>query len=317
MTQHVAALAHLAPPALDATVVVPTYNRAEVLAASLPRLLAQSVAASRYEVVVIDDGSTDGTADVVARCAAPHLRYRCVPHGGRSQARNEAILRMAQGRVLVFVDDDVFVESDYLAAHLSAHVRPDARVVATGPIVDIDAIPGDLRRRSPWTGYHRHPAPTGNASVLRDVAIMIGAFDERFTVYGWEDEDFARRLRSARLRRRFIPAAAAYHLKTPHQRTSLRYRLALEQQRGAMGAELYRKYPTLGVAIMTKGWPPLWWLDRTLNHVCDLDARIVAISESTSADEPKVSSLSRWLLLFHAEATAAHGARHPARHEPI
>lgn len=296
-------------PDLDASIVLPTRNRAPMLAASLPRLLTQDLGPSRYEVIVVDDGSTDGTAETLAHAAAPHLVVLRRAHGGCAKARNAAIA-VARGRVLVFVDDDVFVGNGFVRAHLAAHqATTRGPAVATGPIVTVDAVPEELRRLRRGEGYHGNPFPTCNGSVPTAVVRDLGGFDERFVLYAWEDEELARRLRRRRVRRRFVGAAVAFHVKTPEQHTSLRYRLALEEQRGAMGALLYAMHPALDVAILTKTWPPLVWLDRMLNTCLRLDARISDVRRHPDQHERRLSPAWRWILLQHAEIGAAAQAK--------
>jgi glycosyltransferase involved in cell wall biosynthesis len=305
--------AQASTPNVDASIILPTRNRSLMLAASLPRLLDQDVGPSRYEVIVVDDGSTDMTAATVAHAGARHLVSLSQPHGGCAKARNAGIA-VARGRVLVFVDDDVFVGRGFVRAHLSAHDAAAAvPAVVTGPIVTVDAVPASLRPLRRGEGYHRHPLPTCNGSVPATVVRELGGFDERFVLYAWEDEELARRLRRRGVRRRFVSAATAFHVKTPEQSMNLGYRLALEEQRGAMGALLSTTHPALDVAILTKTWPPLVWLDRALNALLGLDARLSEVRRTRDQRTPPLSPVWRWLLLQHAEIAAAARAREAAR----
>lgn len=106
---------------MDATIIVCTYNRAESLRDTLRALHAQEVAGTRqWEVIVVDNNSNDHTRQVVeeAQRQWPLLRYEFEAAQGLSHARNHGI-SAAQGEVLLFTDDDVLPESDWLEATLT------------------------------------------------------------------------------------------------------------------------------------------------------------------------------------------------------
>lgn len=85
------------------SVIVPTYNRETMIGASVASLLAQT--GVEFEVVVVDDGSTDGTLAHLATVADPRLRVITVPHGGVAAARNAGVA-VARGRYVAFHDSD-------------------------------------------------------------------------------------------------------------------------------------------------------------------------------------------------------------------
>jgi glycosyltransferase involved in cell wall biosynthesis len=287
------------------SVVLPTFDRASLLALTLPRLLRQTLPAGRYEVVLVDDGSTDDTPAVAEAAACPALRHVRAVHGGRAAARNHA-LRAARGEVLVFLDDDAFVAPDFLAAHLAAH-RGDDRRMATGPIVAVAAPPAGIVRPAPWRGYHRNPFPTGNASVRREHALRAGGFDEAMRLYGWEDVEFAARLADLGLRRRFVWSAPIFHLR-PDVR--LADDLARERERGTMGARFYRKHGTVRVGLATKMWWPFRALDAGLARLAALD-RLSARVQDRPELAARLPGAVRVLLRHHAEISA--GRRELAR----
>jgi len=105
------------------TVIVITRNRAEVLSDCLSSILEQDYTKDRYEVVVVDDGSTDHTSLVVnslqTKAALPVIRYLPQPHRGTGAARNTGV-KNARGEIVIFLDDDELVTSD----HMTRVVRP-------------------------------------------------------------------------------------------------------------------------------------------------------------------------------------------------
>jgi len=103
------------------SVVIPTYNRAALIARSIQSVLNQSYA--DFELLVIDDGSTDETASVVARFFDPRVNYVRLPsNAGVSAARNAGI-RISKGKFIAFQDSDDEWLSDSLAKHMSVFER--------------------------------------------------------------------------------------------------------------------------------------------------------------------------------------------------
>src|SRR6267378_524730 len=97
------------------SVVIPTYNRLDMLLRVLDALERQADA-PEFEVIVVDDGSTDGTASTVAKRAGDRLLFRSQPNGGPGNARNHGVT-LASGRVVVFIGDDTVPEPTFLAEH--------------------------------------------------------------------------------------------------------------------------------------------------------------------------------------------------------
>lgn len=228
----------------DATVVIATRDRADLLRTSLERLAKQS-AAGRFDVVVADNGSTDGTAAVI-HAAAPLVRGVYVAEPNRGKARNAGIAA-ADGRIVVFCDDDTLPPERFVAAHLEAHGDADDRVVS-GPIVNV----ADATHLLPVSAanYSRAFFCTCNASAPKTALDAVGGFDEKFDLYGWEDTDLGVRLRERGLKRVFAWDAYIYHVKPPSSMTLAR-RVALAKEKGEMAARFVRKSPTWPVKLAT------------------------------------------------------------------
>jgi glycosyltransferase involved in cell wall biosynthesis len=113
----------------EISAIVTTRNRAELLRRVLEAFRAQTLAPHRWELVVVDDGSTDGTADVLRACeGALPLRAVYQRHAGLGAARSHGVLA-AWSPITVLLDDDDLPAPDFLAEHLGAHRRhPDPRL---------------------------------------------------------------------------------------------------------------------------------------------------------------------------------------------
>ena len=99
----------------DVSVVLGTYNRARMLAGAIEHLIAQQQKGVRYEIIVVDNNSTDNTRDVVSQFAGsdPPVRYIFEPRQGISYARNAGISQ-SRSPIIAFTDDDVRVSSDWI-----------------------------------------------------------------------------------------------------------------------------------------------------------------------------------------------------------
>lgn len=248
---------------LDISVVVPTYNRLDTLREVVPTMLAQDLDASRFEVLICDSNSNDGTAEYLAGVSAEHpqIRHLPGPYNGRAMARNAGI-NAARGRVVLFNDSDILMSPDLLSQHLRHH-NGDGKVAVVGwevQVKDLDdyrfkrdhveergSLHKPTRTTLPWLYFL-----TGNASVGRDVLREVGGFDESFTGYGHEDLELGYRLEKAGVTIYYEPKAVNYHCQdVPHDDQKEKMQLA-----GRSTVRFFRKHPDWAVRL-NLGMTPL------------------------------------------------------------
>lgn len=211
------------------SIVIPTYNRAKLLADTLPALASQKLADGvDYEVLFVSNGSTDHTEavmrDAMARWPGRFRYWRIEPTGGPSAPRNHGI-RAAEGDVIVILDDDVLPQSDLVMAYADFHRRhpglADAAIgeayvpehLLSDPMSKFHIFPYDELRTLPRLNYLHFW--TCNVSLKREFMLRHGMFDEQFLYY--EDILCGYKLEQAGLHLRFWPAARGQHL---HQMTA-------------------------------------------------------------------------------------------------
>src|SRR6202030_1015727 len=116
-------------PKMRISVIIATYNRKDVLTRSLPPLFDQDFSVDDYEVLVVVDGSTDGTARYL-RSLRPRCRLRAFekPHRGQAAAINTG-LRAASGEIVLFLDDDILCPPNLLRVHVDAHTDATTSLV--------------------------------------------------------------------------------------------------------------------------------------------------------------------------------------------
>jgi glycosyltransferase involved in cell wall biosynthesis len=247
------------------SVLIPTYNRREIVARCLKSLAEQTLPPEQYEVIVIDDGSTDGTDEMLASLDYPaSLRWKKIPHMGPSGARNRG-LEMAKGEIVVFVDSDLIVVPEFLEAHLEAHrENPQKKLVVHGPVIHTTNLENPETKQK-LTDFSRAFFATGNASVALAELKAAGMFDEEFDEYGWEDLEFGRRLKKRGLVAVRQPKAVGYHYKHKVKLAHFRALWQRERERGHMALVYYRKHPELEVKLSTMLAWPFFLLDRLLS----------------------------------------------------
>ena len=287
-----------------ASVVIATKDRASYLEAAL-RSLSQQTDAPRFEAIVIDNGSTDDTPQVVerAREAYPYTVtyiYEAAPN--RGAARNRGI-SAASGNVVVFVDDDVWIPAGFLAAHWAAHSGHGTYAVS-GPILNVPSY--DDRPKPGLANYSRAFLCTCNVSISREALHWVKGFDEQFDLYGWEDTELGVRLRENGVRPKFVWDAFLYHIKPPQEQT-LEVTLQKTLEKAQMAARFIKKNPSKRARMATgayglnllraKALAPRWLLPLFAGLAAEsrLPAAIRALARAQLLDGMYIAELERGL----------------------
>lgn len=229
---------------IRATIQLCTYNRAALLERVLEACFDQTVEEQSYEVVLVDDGSSDATPAVVERAAArAGCRFTAIsqPNRGLAAARNAGIAR-AVGERIIFIDDDVVVLPNFVEEHLRSGAAAPAAVVRGGAIEveDLDVLPPPVWSIANYSGNFFW---TTNVSVPLATIRAVGAFDESFAEYGWEDIDVGMRLRAAGVRAVFNPRALVYHFKPRPRVDRAAAMLSQARAKARTAAALVRLHP--------------------------------------------------------------------------
>ncbi|MFY1699806.1 MULTISPECIES: glycosyltransferase [unclassified Solwaraspora] len=235
------------------SVIIPTYNRRRLLEYTLTSLTRQSLPRDEFEVLVVDDGSADGTGEMVQGFADRFdLRYFFqADTGSRAAAARNLGITEARSDICVFLDDGVIAHSGCLRAHVDTHEahagpvavigyayclllheRESGRMNRTLDYADADGSIALVRERGLWPDiredfYAKYgddfgdlPAPwvvyfTCNTSANTDQVRAVGMFDESFEGWGGEDLDLGYRLHRAGARIVLNRDAASLHVPHP------------------------------------------------------------------------------------------------------
>ena len=231
------------------SVVMPTYRRPALMERCLHALLDQTLPGDAFEIVVVDDGSTDDTRDRCAELDAlsrahggPEIRY-LRPHGtrGPAAARNRG-WRAARGALIAFTDDDTIPDPDWLRQGEAA-MAPASRVAVWGRVrVPLPERMTDNARNT--AGLENAVFVTANAFVRRDALARVGGFDERYRRAWREDTDLYFALLAAFPEADSVVAAPAALVLHPVREA--KFGVSVGQQANmAFDALLFKKYPQL------------------------------------------------------------------------
>ncbi len=215
---------------MDISVLIPTFNRRETLRRTLLLYNRQHAMSGRFEVIVVDDGSTDGTLAMLEELRAElryPFRYMALPHNcGPAAARNRAI-REAEGRVLFIAGDDILPDERLLLEHWTWHFEryPGSHIGVLGLVQWADELKPTpfmrwLERNGTQFAYgliqHGDAVSpeflyTSNVSVKREFLLATGErFDERLRLF--EDTEWSFRLSRKGFELRYNANALGKHL---------------------------------------------------------------------------------------------------------
>lgn len=222
---------------MQASFVIPTYNRSYVLPKCIEALLDQNFVKSEFEIIVIDDGSTDDTEEVVKgfmKDSKVEIKYFKQENGGQGVARNFGV-REARGKIIIFIGDDIICTPEFLHEHVRFHnkFRKENEamlgLVLWHPDICVTSLMAFLTNGSSVLGrfgghqfaYEKLQGKnmadynffyTSNISLKRTL-LLKHSFDPVFSKYGWEDIELGYRLQKEEgLKLYYSNRAVAYHL---------------------------------------------------------------------------------------------------------
>jgi glycosyltransferase involved in cell wall biosynthesis len=332
---------------IDATILIATYNRAALLEETLASIARMKVSAAlRWETIVVDNNSTDGTRVAVERHVptfpAP-LRYLFEARQGRSSALNAGIAE-AEGTVLVFTDDDVRVADGWLDAAVLPLLAAEGSVVYTGGPVHplwgaapppwLEVERGDLwgtiaiqnHGRDAFVYEERRKVPLGaNMAMRREVFERIGGFRPDLgraagpLVLGQEVPELLMRVRAAGLQGLYVPAMAVDH-HVPAHRLTRQYFRRWWFGKGLSRAAMDRVQPVTDLGVDLRTTPHVLGVPRFMYGTMVRD--LFAFARERLRDRPGASFRHQMMVVYvagyiWASWRSRRGAPMPAEPHPL
>jgi GT2 family glycosyltransferase len=233
------------------SVIIPSHNRRILLQQVLGSLAEQTFPADQFEVIVVLDGCTDDSIDMLRKLSVPFCLHSIEQEPtGASAARNHGA-KQAAGELLIFLDDDIVPAPNFIQAHVNAHQESNGLVViGYSPAILGEHSFFSLELRGWWEAMFRSMRQpghrflfsdmlSGNFSISRDVFHTSGGFDLNFPVH--EDYEFGVRLIRAGIAFAFEQNAIGVH----HEKTDIRRPLQRKYHEGIADVQLGRMYPEL------------------------------------------------------------------------
>ncbi len=240
------------------SVVIPTYNRLHILKKCLEALENQifSEEIYDYEIVLVDDGSTDGTIDWLKKNynQFPRLRLFEQSHGGPALGRNLGVDK-SNGDIIVFIDSDLVVDKYFLSSHINSLKRAwrqlgNKRCFTYGSVINTSNFNNPNSESFKLQDLSWAYFATGNVAIDKKVLERSGLFDTSFQLYGWEDLELGERLRNMGVKLIKCPDAIGYHWHPALSLDQIPNLIRIEKERAKMGLVFYRKHPTLRVKFI-------------------------------------------------------------------
>jgi glycosyltransferase involved in cell wall biosynthesis len=275
------------------TVQLCTYNRRGLLGRVLDALFHQDLDPNDYEIVLVDDGSTDGTYEDVLQNLRPPCAFHLIRqrNAGLARGRNVGIQR-ARGEIILFMDDDVLATPGLLSAHLRFHAQHQ-RSICRGVAINVesfDELPPPNYSLRNYSGAYFW---TTNVSVPLALVKDAGGFDERFREYGWEDLELGFRLRGMGIPSVLARDAIVYHYKPAFEPAQFARAARQARAQARTAIQFLDKHPHWRIALATgQVAPVLWW--STVARRSGWPALLERIASAEGENNAWPLALRRW-----------------------
>lgn len=217
------------------TAIICTYNRAKYTGALLESIAANNLAKSEYEILLVDNNSTDNTHTICKAFAETHkevnFRYIFEPEQGLSAARNKGI-REAQGDIIVYIDDDALVDTDHLRTYADWFAAHPDTMACGGPVEPLYETqepewftPYTKALLTAWCNYGSKPReypkgcyPSGgNAAFRKKVFEQVGLFNTALgrkgnSLMASEEKDIFDKMHALGMQIKYLPGPVLHHI---------------------------------------------------------------------------------------------------------
>ena len=248
--------------AMNVSVVIPTYNRKPILEKCLNALEKQTLSKiiSNYEIVVVDDGSTDGTPSWIKNNShiLPHVVLYEQDHGGAALGRNLGVMK-SKYEIIIFIDSDLVVLENFLVCHvnrlISSWKKNNQKIFTYGSVINTSNFTNPENEMFKLTDVSFAYFATGNVAISKELLLNVGLFDTSFSLYGWEDLELGERLKKIGTKLVKCPEAIGFHWHPPFDCGQIESLIIQEKERARMALVFYKKHANLRVRFMIQLTP--------------------------------------------------------------
>ena len=234
---------------MNVSIVIPTYNRKPILEKCLKALEKQNLNEniSNYEVIVVDDGSTDGTTYWIKDNyeVLPHVVLYEQEHGGPALGRNLGVMK-SKYEIIIFIDSDLIVLDDFIACHVNKLLfswnKNNKKCFTYGSVINTSNFSNPESERYKLTDFSFAYFATGNVAISKELLLSVGLFDNSFSLYGWEDLELGERLKKLGTTLIKCPEAVGFHWHPPFDCGQIKSLVSQEKERARIALIFYKKH---------------------------------------------------------------------------
>ena len=247
---------------MNVSIVIPTYNRKPILKKCLKALENQTLNnnISEYEVIVVDDGSTDGTTSWIKKNSdvLSHVVLYEQDHGGPALGRNLGVMK-SKYEIIIFIDSDLVVLNDFISCHVNKLLfywnKNNKKCFTYGSVINTSNFANPESEMYKLTDISFAYFATGNVAISKELILNVGLFDTSFSLYGWEDLELGERLKKNGTKLVKCPEAIGFHWHPPFDCGQIESLISQEKERARMALIFYKKHPNLRVRFMIQLTP--------------------------------------------------------------
>jgi len=247
---------------MKVSIVIPTFNRKPILEKCLFALEKQKLnkIVEDYEVIVVDDGSTDDTVIWINNNSKilSHVNLYEQEHGGPALARNLGVSK-AKYEIIIFIDSDLVVLDNFIISHVKKLLpywrKKNLKCFTYGSVINTSNFHNPQSEKYKFLDTSFAYFATGNVAISRDLLLSVGLFDTSFSLYGWEDLELGERLQKIGTKLIKCPEAVGFHWHPPFDCDQIESLIKQEKERAKMALIFFKKHPNLRVRVMIQLTP--------------------------------------------------------------
>ena len=247
---------------MNVSIIIPTYNRKPILKKCLNALENQILNENiiNYEVIVVDDGSTDGTTSWIRdnNEFLSHVVLYEQEHGGAALGRNLGVMK-SKYEIIIFIDSDLIVLNDFITCHVNKLLfswnANNKKCFTYGSVINTSNFTNPESESYKLTDFSFAYFATGNVAISKELLLNVGLFDTSFSLYGWEDLELGERLKKFGTKLVKCPEAVGFHWHPPFDCGQIESLISQEKERARMALIFYKKHSNLRVRFMIQLTP--------------------------------------------------------------
>ena len=265
---------------MNVSIVIPTYNRKPILKKCLNALENQKLSKNvgDYEIIVVDDGSNDGTNSWIRNNheILPHVVLYEQEHGGPALGRNLGVM-MSKYEIIIFIDSDLIVLEDFINCHVEKLLlfweRNNKKCFTYGSVINTSNFKNPQTEKYKLMDMSFAYFATGNVAISKELILSVGLFDTSFSLYGWEDLELGERLKKIGTKLIKCPEAVGFHWHPSFECDQIESLILQEKERAKMALVFFKKHSNFRVRVMIQLTPihNLLWQILCLGGILNID----------------------------------------------